>query len=103
MTRENRTIIAPQDIEAVEISCSACQSKVVVPVATFGQPIMRCPQCAEQWIKVAGGPVFLALSNLVGYLKEVAEMESNPDLGLQFTVKLQLSADASDLASRAKD
>ena len=45
MTIETRTTIELRDIQAVEMECATCHTKVVHSIEKFNQPMMVCYTC----------------------------------------------------------
>ena len=50
MTTEMRTTIQPEDIQAIEIECSKCHSKIVRRLDQWGKEIVACQSCGDIWM-----------------------------------------------------
>ena len=106
MTREVRNFISPADVVAVEFECLECNSRITLTVDNYKHNPMNCPTCNATWIKVHGGSVDTAVSNMVEYLKEVADYANNKDIEIGATIRLEIADDpisASAHASSDKD
>ena len=63
MTTEVRTTIQPEDIQAIEVECSKCHSKVVRRLDQWGKEFFSCQSCGTEWI---------AYQDLLKHLTELA-------------------------------
>ena len=56
MAREQRLLIAPDDIRGIAIECIKCRGRFVAkvgPTTSYRTP-ERCPQCGEEWLPFTG-------------------------------------------------
>ena len=49
MTFETRTAIEPQDILGIEIECTQCKCRCVLPLNNFVKVPLACPNCPASW------------------------------------------------------
>jgi Zn-finger nucleic acid-binding protein len=91
MTKEIRTTISPSDIVAIEFECKSCHSRFTIEKAQYQETFPKCPFCREVWIATFRGKVDVAISNMIGYLREYSDLASNPDVQLGVMIRFQLA------------
>ena len=78
MTIQSTTHIEAGDIKSIEFECSACHSKMSVPMQTFSSPPTSCMACenAGQWL-IPGSEDYRDIVNIGHILRRLAKASKN--------------------------
>ena len=98
MTREFKTVIDLDDIIGLDLECLACHSRLTIPLAKYDRNLYQCPQCNAPWVLGCGSNTDHVIRNMVGCLREVAQMPSK-DVPVGMRIRFQLSPEPPEVTS----
>jgi hypothetical protein len=91
VTKEQRTLIEPKDILALELECKGCGTRVACKIGKV-QPdrfLKPCPNCKTDLIRPEeDGPDFSRLANFIEALNRLVQAESRAIIRLELAEPL---------------
>jgi hypothetical protein len=86
MVIEKKTLIAFDDILAIEYGCRECGSRYTIPIGRFEQAFPKCPNCKSGLASTEGlHPEDIAIKNFVVTLRELVNRPVSKALRLEIT------------------
>lgn len=91
MTVERKRTLGVEDIRAFEITCTACGSKLSIPIDKCTKTTSQCPRCGVPWYE-GGAAENQAITELAHAIREITAESKRA----KFQFRMEVSAGETD-------